>query len=183
MNKRRTKKDHLLVKMGIQYREETGNDDGAMESGAFAEWLLKRGWRAPRARTPKELLMRDISQAFRKEYRTDEAGGFEYRANIAFRKTVQTEDGLEQFTFWIDPDRAPKRMVHQAFSQRKSQIFGEVFGLANDLQHFNSARGQAEGQINMTFDFNVDIEEERALRRDQPPEKGEHDEGDEDEGL
>lgn len=168
----------LLQRMKERYQDEVGSDV-SMESGAFADWLLKHGWRPPRPRTAKELLIRDIGRAMRAEYRRDEVGGFDYRANVAFR--IFKEDG-EQLTFWYDADRAPRRDVQKALMQRRNQIFGDVMGLANDRDHFNRVRGPTEGQIEITFDFNMDVEERRALQQQEQQQQRElaGDEDDED---
>lgn len=176
MSKTGLTKNELLQRMARRYREECGLEDGAMESSAFADWLLAQGWVAPRPRTAKELVIRDIGRAMRSEYRRDDVGGFPYRANIAYRTTEQRTG--EQMTFWVDPDIAPKKQVHLALTQRRNQILGDVMGLANDRDHYNRVRGEAEGPINMTFDFDLDVEEERALCRN--GESTENDDSDDD---
>lgn len=161
MTKSSVTKNEMLQRMARRYREQFG-PEAAIEGGAFADWLLKQGWRPPRQRTVKELLVRDIGRAMRSEYRKDKAGGFMYRANVAYRTTDHSTG--EQFTFWIDPDFASKKQIEVSLMQRRNQILGDVQGLANDRDHFNSVRGAAEGPINMTFDFNDDVEEARALQ-------------------
>lgn len=106
----------------------------------------------------RQLCQRDIAEAMRAQYITDDKGRPVKKLHTAtFRK--KDEDGkVKQQTLWDDIDTATKDFMEVAFQQCREQIVGDVRSLVYAVDYFN-ARHPKEQIRQPCLDFTDDMEE------------------------
>lgn len=123
----------------------------------IASWAIDEGlWRP----YPIDLINQcaeQLSRAMREEYITDPQG-----RSVRAKHAARIEQDGEQLVLWADIRTAPRRHMEIAFQQRRQQIVGDCRQLKADVDSYNDNRS-ADGPIQMTFDFTVDIEELEAV--------------------
>jgi hypothetical protein len=135
------------------YRQEVGSKTIDMEQ--VADWAIGRGATLPKPKSPRELLVAQLADAARAEYRQDSKTGLSYRANHALRGT--RADG-KQFTLWVDIEDASRPQMLWSLSNRRQQMVGDATHLKIDEMIWNSRHPQEES-IQLVMDFTYDVEE------------------------
>ena len=143
------------------YKDETGEKEIDMHK--VAAYAAKKGWPLPRPVDPLDMLAKQFSSAAREETRYDKKTGRPYRANHA----VNTFQGGQQLTLWIDIDEAPRKPMLKSLINRREQMVGDGLQLTLDADHWNSIHSD-EGPITLPMDFTDDIE----WRKNAPSEDG-----------
>ena len=133
------------------YKVETGQHEVDMHD--VASYAMKKGWRAPKPKTPVDLLATALSRAARDEIRYDSSTGRPYRANHA----LSVKQGDTQMHLWIDIDEAPRKSMQKSLVNRREQMVGDGLQLTLDADHWNSIH-RVEEPIVMQMDFSDDIE-------------------------
>lgn len=141
------------------YRDRTGESQIDMHKVvAFA--VKELGYPLPEPVQPIDILAKKFSVAAREETNIDAKTGRPYRVNHA----VTEWQGGKQLTFWIDIDRAPRKLVVKSFMRRREQMVGDAYQLTLDLDHWNSINPQEE-PVFIPLDLTEDVEE----RKNAPP--------------
>ena len=140
-----------------RYREEVSKEP--VELREVAAWALSKGLWAPRPVDLQTSLASDLADSLREVKRIDKAGR-EYRANIPVRS--KAENGLPLFV-WGDIDDAPRAHVEKGLQQERRSIASDCYALAMKVEHYNEAHPDEE-PIQVVFDFEQDVEEEKIAR-------------------
>ncbi|WP_153954367.1 hypothetical protein [Cupriavidus necator] len=135
------------------YKSETGNKVVDMED--MADWCIRRGVALPKPKSARDLLVAQLSDAARAEYRQDPKTGLSYRANHALRTTAK--DG-RQLTFWVDIEDATRPQMVYSLGNRRQQMVADAVHLKIDEMIWNS-RHPDEQPIQLVMDFTEDVEE------------------------
>lgn len=146
-------KNEQLQAMTQLYKTETGSITVDME--AVADWAIRRGATLPKPKSARELLVAQLSDAARAEYRQDSKTGLSYRANHALRGT--RTDG-RQYTLWVDIEDASRPQMLWSLSNRRQQMVGDAVHLKIDEMIWNG-RHLTEEPIQLVMDFTDDVEE------------------------
>jgi len=139
-----------LQAMIRMYREETGKTTFDMND--IAEFCEIKKWRMPRAKTPRELLARELSAAAAAEYRHDPNTGRAYRANHA----MNVGHGPKQMTLWFDVDQATRKQMDLSLKQQRNQVVGTLYQMVVDSERWNSTHLNEE-PLQVPLDFDPDI--------------------------
>src|SRR6185437_1733152 len=135
------------------YKTETCNKIIDMED--MADWCIRRGVTLPKPKSARDLLVAQLSDAARAEYRQDPKTGLSYRANHALR--VSRPDG-RQLTLWVDIEDATRPQMHMSLTNRRQQMVGDAVHLKIDEMIWND-RHQTEDPIQLDMNFTEDVEE------------------------
>lgn len=146
-----------LQKIWREY-ESVGNT-GPVTAREVARWAIREGLWKPQPASIERRCAEDLARAAREEYRTD-IYGRRYRA----RHSARIEKDGKQLSFWADIDKAPRRHMELAFSQRRRQIVGDCHQLKIDVDHYNG-KNEENLPIQMVFDFTEDLEEIEAYEK------------------
>ena len=133
----------------------------------IALWAIKNHkWDPDPRKSVADECARELSEAMREEYFTDERGRH-IRKKHAVRKSELLPDGaFRQLTLWVDIEDAEPEQMRTALQQRRGQILGDCVQLKNDADWYND-NNKHEATIQMSFNFTEDLDE-----LDQPPEYG-----------
>ncbi|MBB5390516.1 MULTISPECIES: hypothetical protein [unclassified Herbaspirillum] len=146
-------KNEQLQSMIQLYKSETGNITVDME--LVADWAIQRGATLPKPKSARDLLVAQLADAARAEYRQDSKTGLSYRANHALR--VSRKDG-KQYTLWVDIEDATRAQMSWSLSNRRQQMVGDAVHLKIDEMIWND-RHPEEQPIQLVMDFTDDVEE------------------------
>lgn len=146
-------KNEQLQSMIHLYKSESGSKTVDMEH--VADWAIKRGATLPKPKSARELLVAQLADAARAEYRQDSKTGLSYRANHALRST--RSDG-KQFTLWVDIEDATRPQMLWSLSNRRQQMVGDAVHLKIDEMIWNDRHSDSE-PIQLIMDFTDDVEE------------------------
>jgi hypothetical protein len=119
----------------------------------MAAWLVRTNQWEPSRELAIEQCADDLARAMREEFITDRQGR-RVRAKHAARREVNGE----QQTFWADLRTAPREHMEIAFAQRRQQIVSDCAQLKRDVDCYNENFNK-EAEIQMVFDFTMDLEE------------------------
>lgn len=147
-----TQNERLQALMQL-YKTETGNKTIDMEH--MADWAIKRGVTLPKPKSPRDMLVAQLADAARSEFRQDPKTGLSYRANHALRGT-RSDGG--QFTLWVDIEDASRPQMLWSLSSRRQQMVGDAVHLKIDEMIWND-RHSGEEQIQLVMNFIEDVEE------------------------
>lgn len=134
-----------------QYQKEVGVDP--VDLKAVGAWAVAKKLWAPRPVDIHLQFARDMADALREEYRTDQKGR-RYRSKLA----VTTQSEGKQGSLWGDTDTAPRSHVVKSVAQRRRGIVSDCFQLRVDVDHYNDDHPKEE-KIQLVLDFRDDIEE------------------------
>lgn len=146
-------KNEQLQAMIQLYKTETGSKTVDMEE--VADWAIRRGATLPKPKSARELLVAQLSDAARAEYRQDTKTGLSYRANHALRGAKR--DG-RQYTLWVDIEDATRPQMLWSLSNRRQQMVGDAVHLKIDEMIWNN-RHPTEDSIQLVMDLTEDVEE------------------------
>jgi hypothetical protein len=146
-------RNEQLQSMIQLYKSETGNKTVDMEH--VADWAIRRGATLPKPKSARDLLVAQLADAARAEYRQDSKTGLSYRANHALRSTKS--DG-KQFTLWVDIEDATRPQMLWSLSNRRQQMVGDAVHLKIDEMIWND-RHPSDEAIQLIMDFTDDVEE------------------------
>jgi hypothetical protein len=149
MNSRREKQ--LLMH---QYQDETGIQE--IDPHAVAAWAIDRGYlKPPPPIDPYDRLAKELSKAWRAEFRRDKRTNRQYRANQCF----QAVRGGKQVNLWFDIDLPSATFPKMAYSSqlRRRQMLGDALQLSLDEDHWNSDHPDGE-QLQSVLDFALDVQ-------------------------
>jgi len=146
-------KNEQLQAMTQLYKTETGSKMVDME--AVADWTILRGATLPKPKSARELLVAQLSDAARAEYKQDSKTGLSYRANHALRGT--RTDG-RQYTLWVDIEDASRPQMLWSLSNRRQQMVGDAVHLKIDEMIWNGQHPTDE-PIQLVMDLSDDVEE------------------------
>lgn len=135
------------------YKTETGSKTIDMEQ--MADWAIHRGVTLPKPKSARDLLVAQLSDAARAEYRQDPKTGLSYRVNHALRGT--RTDG-RQYTLWVDIDDATRPQMLWSLSSRRQQMVGDAVHLKIDEMIWNDKHPDAQ-PIQLVMNFTEDVEE------------------------
>jgi hypothetical protein len=142
-----------------QYKTEAGVKE--VDTRAFAQWLLDKGWPEPKPVSALDRLAKQCAAALREETREDEETGEPYRVNHMY---MVTRNG-EQLHLWFNIDEAEREQMQAALTIRREQVVGDVTQLTRDATHWNRCN-RVEEPIEIQLDFTLDVE----IRRSTPTE-------------
>lgn len=134
-----------------RYCEEVSSEPTSLDD--VIEWALAKGLCQPSRKSIVQIFREDMADSLRQAKRVD-AEGRSYRARINVRESV----GGTPLYLWADADTAPRSFVQKSAIQRRRSIAHDCFQLKQDVDHFNSTRGQAE-PIQLRLDFSEDVAE------------------------
>ena len=124
---------------------------------AMAQWAIKtRRYDLPK-QTVEKICARELAQAMREEYFTDQKG----RRVRAKHPAKVTSDG-EQKTLWGDMRKESRVFMEMAFTTRRNRIVGECRQAKTDVDSYNDSHPK-ERPIQMVMDFTQDVAEAEAL--------------------
>jgi hypothetical protein len=146
-------KNEQLQAMIQFFKTETGNKTVDMEE--VADWAIRRGATLPRPKSARDLLVAQLSDAARAEYRQDPKTGLSYRVNHALRST--RKDG-RQYTLWVDIEDATRPQMLWSLSNRRQQMVGDAVHLKIDEMIWNNHHPD-NAPIQLVMDFTDDVEE------------------------
>lgn len=152
-------KDQEMQFWIAKYKADTGKKEVMMHD--VAEYMLARGWPAPKPLSPGEILAKELARAARNEYVKDGATGYSVRKNHALR--FKNEDGA-QLAFWVEIHEASRPQMWQSMTNRREQMVGDAFQLTIDSEYWNRINPKEE-PIQIELDFGFDVE----LRKNTPP--------------
>ncbi|MFM0212160.1 hypothetical protein PQQ96_32725 [Paraburkholderia sediminicola] len=135
------------------YKTETGSK--VVDMDAMADWCIHRGVALPKPKSARDLLVAQLSDAARAEYRQDPKTGLSYRANHALRMTKA--DG-KQLTLWVDIEDATRPQMLLSLTSRRQQMVGDAVHLKIDEMIWNNHHPD-EQPIQQVMDFTEDVEE------------------------
>jgi hypothetical protein len=135
-----------------RYRQEVSTDPVDLKQ--VGAWAIGQKLWTPKPSDVTARFAREMADALREEYRTDNAGR-RYRAKIVARKITPT--GLPLFE-WGDIDDAPRAHVENGIALKRRQIVGDSHQLRLDVDHYNDAHPDEE-QIALILDFTDDVAE------------------------
>ena len=135
------------------YKTETGSKTIDMEQ--MADWAIQRGVTLPKPKSARDLLVAQLSDAARAEYRQDPKTGLSYRVNHALRRT--RSDG-RQYTLWVDIDDATRPQMLWSLSSRRQQMVGDAVHLKIDEMIWNDKHPNDQ-PIQLVMNFTEDVEE------------------------
>lgn len=147
------KKNEQLQAMIQLYKSETGNKTVDMED--VADWAIRRGATLPKPKSARDLLVAQLSDAARAEYKQDSKTGLSYRVNHALRG--KRSDG-KQFTLWVDIEDATRPQMLWSLSNRRQQMVGDAVHLKIDEMIWND-RHPEDAPIQLVMDLTDDVEE------------------------
>jgi len=123
-----------------------------------AEYAVKNmGMKVPPPVTGIDRLAREFSQAAREEIKHDATTGNPYRVN----HVLHVKQGEEQFSLWIDIDKAPRKDMWKSLIVRREQMVADGLQLTFDGDHWNNVNTKEE-PIRLVMDFTEDIEERKS---------------------
>lgn len=135
------------------YKNETGNKTVDMEN--VADWAIRRGATLPKPKTARELLISQLSDAARAEYKQDPKTGLSYRVNHAIRGT--RSDG-RQATLWVDIEDATRPQMLWSLTNRRQQMVSDAVHLKIDEMIWNNHHPDDE-PMQLVMDLTDDVEE------------------------
>jgi len=141
-----------------QYKRAHPDEGDEVFPHLIADWAYEQGlWQRPKM-DPREVLRRLVSRALRNEYIEDSQG----RGVRKFHATVeeiQTSDGTQKRTKWLDIHEAPADHMRLALSLRRRAALADVVQLELDFEYWNENNRFGEKLPPMDYDFNADVEE------------------------
>jgi hypothetical protein len=153
--------DQHMQKLAMEYRQEFGVD--VFDPDAVVDWAIatKRWGRKPP--TQAQLCRRDLLRALRKQTYRDPQGR-EPRLMHFVRG--------EQQTLAYDIRTAPPPAMRASLQDRRRGIFADVRQVNVDRESWNE-NNQYGGQLDMDFNFNLDLAESKKPTSypDEKPEK------------
>ena len=142
----------MLQRVRREYRSRTGETE--LDHRKVADFAIKKlGWRVPKPPDPVDILAKKLSNAARVEERVDTTTTLPYRANLSY----SVMRGQEQLTLWVDVDEATRPQIKRCATKFRDQIAGEVFRLANTLDHWSRTHPNEE-PVQVPLDFGPDVE-------------------------
>ena len=156
MGSTKTKKEYLQGILNEFIKERGG--DGSYEMNDVARWAIGKGlWDEP-PQTQIRRCAKQLSEAAREEYHTDEKGR-RVRSKHHYQITVTALDGTKkQQHLWADLKSFTPKQARLSFGQRRKQIEGECVQLNTDKESYNDTNSHND-QIMMSFDFTYCVEE------------------------
>lgn len=142
-----------LQRIARLYKEETGVKE--VNPHDVVDWAVERlNYPLPAPQHPRDILARQLSDAFREEMRRDKKTGRPYRANHA----IPVVQAGKQLFFWIDIDEnATRERMHKSLTVRREQSVADLLQLSLDADHWNSIHPD-EDPIVIQLDFTYDVE-------------------------
>jgi hypothetical protein len=134
-----------------KYEAEVSNAPSDLRT--VGAWAMKEGLWQPRPVDMQAQFAREMADALREEFRTDNKGR-RYRAKLA---VTISKDG-KQLSLWGDVDTTPRSHVEKSIQQRRRGIVNDCFQLRMDVDHYNDEHPK-EPQIQLILDFKDDVEE------------------------
>ena len=127
----------------------SGNSGRPIPSSEVAQWAINTDlYKPPQPQDPIKILTKDISEALRHEYFTDNKG-----RPVRAMHAVQLKLGG---TIWDDIRTAPRKHMQTAFKQRREQIVGDCYQLRTDADLYNTNHPEEEA-IQIPFNFMIDM--------------------------
>lgn len=150
------------------YKDESGETEIDMHK--VVDFAIKKGWPLPKPKDPREILLAQFSDTARQEIRRDEKTGHPYRANHAVPR--YNANGQQVF-YWIDIDdpKTTPASFRKSAVMRREQMVDDGLQLSFDLDRWNSRHPNEADQVNLPWDFTMDIELRRASYDDSKGDK------------
>jgi hypothetical protein len=134
-----------------EYRKEGNRWPATMDE--VADWVVgerRYDLTAPRL---KKLVARELAQAMREEYITDEKG-----RRVRAKHPARFRRNGRQLMLWDDIRTASRRHMENAFQVRRRRIATECKQVKTDVDSYNDAHPE-DPPIQMPLDFTYDVEE------------------------
>ena len=152
-----------LYQRFVDQRHRGGDLFGPVDLNEVFDFAHKNWLWAPQKQEIRKRFKRDMAQALREEYFTDESGRPVRRYHAA--KAIEFEDGRKiQKYLWDDIKTADRKHMEVALQQRRQHIVGECFQLKTDVDYYNEHHPQ-ESPFQLLLDFAKDVAD-----REQPTE-------------
>jgi len=139
--------------------------DGALNPYEIADWLIKRGWKAPQ-RDELSRMAGDITQAMRTQTTIDASGRKVRRKHVVRYKETKANGEKIQLFLWYDMEIAPPPFMFDSFQQRRGHIVDACWQLKQDSDSYNEFYNKSV-PIQVLMDFREDMEE-RAMSKNYP---------------
>ncbi len=118
-----------------------------------ADWAVEKKRYDLTSPSLKRLVARELAQAMREEYFTDEQG-----RRVRAKHPARVRRGGRQRMLWDDIRTAPRRHMKNAFQLRRRRIASECKQAKTDVDSYNEAHLE-EQPIQMVLDFTLDVQE------------------------
>ncbi len=144
-------KKQQLQRIVEEYRREGNQWPAAMAD--VADWAVRTKRYDLTAPRPKKLVARELAQAMREEYITDEKG-----RRVRAKHPARAWRNGRQLMLWDDIRTAPRDHMEEAFRLRRRRIAAECKQVKTDVDSYNGAHPH-ERPTQMPLDFTYDVEE------------------------
>lgn len=146
-----------LQKIIQEYQQSGGSWPASVSE--IANWAIKNHRYDLTTLTIQRICSRELAQAMREEYLTDNKG----RRVRAKHPAKTTRDGKQEI-LWDDIRTASRVHMQMAFSNRRNHIVGECRQVKVDVDSFNDAHPEQK-PIQMVLDFSADVAEIEAAEK------------------
>lgn len=109
----------------------------------------------------EKTFVNEMADSLREVYVTADDGVT--RVRVYHARTRKNKDGRQE-TLWANMFDAPLEHLEEAFQQRRRQSLGDCRQLKADVDYCNQKRFQ-ESPIQVSFNFDLDLAEEEALKQ------------------
>jgi hypothetical protein len=142
-----------------EWAEETGDLSGDPDD--FVDWALEHRTLAPRPKSLRSLLRKDVTAVLRQSKKYDEEGGFTYRA---YQSVTLFDHGMT-VKHYFDTDKGGTANLRQkSVKERRDGVANDVYRAVCDVERMNKMFPD-EPQLNFFADFSDDIAEHRAAEQ------------------
>jgi len=144
-------KTKQLQRMAEEYRNAGQRWPATMEE--IADWAVEEKRYDLTAPALKKLVARELAQALRNEFFTDDQG-----RRVRAKHPARVRRGGRQLMLWDDIRTASRHHMQMAFQLRRRCITYECKQVKTDVDSYNDAHPE-ERPIRMVLDFRQDVKE------------------------
>lgn len=137
------------------------------EKRMIAEWAIAKGKWYPRKKSVVDQCAQEIADAMRLEMEKDPQGRTVRAKHCAMITEINEFGEKVQKHFWFGRDAEPN-LMRRSLQQRRKGALGEVLQMNTDMESYNDNNPHG-AQIQMSFNFDKDIEESKQSTEYVPP--------------
>ena len=153
----KTKKEQLL-EIFRDYREIHGNDP--VDNRTVMAWAINNDkWQVDRSDS-YSLAAYDLGEALRSEHHLDPQGR-KVRTNHSMRERLKKGASHHSTYLWQTMPEANRTFMVTSLQQRRKNAVGDVTQISKDMESYNDNYNK-EALIQMDFNFNLDLAEQKA---------------------
>ncbi|WP_417374585.1 hypothetical protein [Gimesia maris] len=137
------------------------------EKKVIAKWAIEQGKWEQQKKTAIELCAQELADAMRLEMVKDPQGRSVRAKHCAMIEEIDSSGEKVQKYLWFGMD-APPDLMRRSLQQRRKAALGEVLQMNTDRESYNDNNPYG-AFIQMSFDFDKDIEEFKHSTEYAPP--------------